>query len=65
MAREKEGFRDNLARLDVKFPEQELLNISEVSRYLGVHRDTATKLLKGKMLPGNKVSKVTLARVIS
>lgn len=65
MAREKEGYRDNLARLDAKYPDKELLNVSEVSRYLGVHRETALKLLKGKMLPGNKISKVTLARVIS
>lgn len=65
MAREKEGFRDNLERLDAKYPDKELLSLSEAARYLGIHRETATKLLNGKMLPGNKISKVTLARVIS
>ena len=65
MAREKEGYRDNLARIDAAYPDKELLSLAEVSRYLGVHRETAGKLLKGKMLPGNKISKVTLARAIS
>lgn len=65
MAREKESFRDNLERLDAKYPDKELLSLSEAARYLGIHRETTAKLLKGKMLPGNKISKVALARVIS
>lgn len=65
MAREKEDFRDNLCRIDAKFPEVELLNIKEASEWLGVDRRTVMKIMNGKILPGNKISKVALARAIS
>ena len=65
MAREKECFRDNLERLDAKYPGKELLSLAEAARYLGVHRETAAKLLSDKMLPCSKISKVALARVLS
>lgn len=62
--RDKQDFRDNLERLDSAFPGKELLNISEVTKYLGIGRgkvarmfpfDTKTRLC----------SKVTVARIIS
>lgn len=43
MAREKELFRDNLARLDEKFPEVELIPILLVAEHLGVDSRTLKK----------------------
>ena len=65
MAREKEDFRDNLCRIDARFPEAELLNIKEAASWLGIDPRTVSKIMKGKILPGNKISKVALARAIS
>lgn len=65
MAREKECFRDNLERLDAKFPDKELLSMAEAERCLGIDRRTISKIVGGKILPGNKISKVALARAIS
>ena len=35
MAREKEGFRENLARIDAKFPDKELLTVGEATAFIG------------------------------
>lgn len=72
MPREKEGFRDQLERLDHIFPGKETLNIEEAATLLGVYRAT---LLHDKTFPVKKVgesqkkyggkyiiSKVALAR---
>lgn len=63
--REKEGFREQLERLDVKFPDRELIKLSEASRLLGMHRITLTedkgfpkKRVKGRWM----IPKVALAR---
>jgi len=65
MAREKENYRDNLQRLDERFPDKELLNVKEAAVWLGVDPRTVPKLLGSKVLPGSKVSKVALAKAIS
>lgn len=41
--REKADFRDNLVRLDEKFPGRELLRISEVAEFMGVDRRTVQR----------------------
>lgn len=38
MAREKESYRDNLARLGTAFPDKELLKFPEVVTFLGIDR---------------------------
>ena len=62
MPREKEAYRDNLERLCEKFPDKELLNVSEVVKFLGVSRRYVEKAYPFK---GNKISKATLARILS
>lgn len=52
MPREKEGFRDQLVRLDELFPDRETLTLDEVSELLGVYRKT---LLNDKTFPAKKV----------
>lgn len=57
MPREKEGFREQLARLSEKYPGREMISIQEASEVTGYHRRT---LLKDKSFPrkmiGNKYS---------
>lgn len=54
MAREKELFRDNLARLDEKFPEVELIPLLAVSSFLGLDPRT---LKKRRDFPARKVGR--------
>lgn len=54
MPREKELFRDNLARLDAVFPEKEILFIADLKKYFGVKDPrTVRRLLK---MPKNEKS---------
>lgn len=41
--REKAGYRDCLAELNRLFPEQGMLNKTEVAQFLGVDRKTVTR----------------------
>jgi hypothetical protein len=43
MAREKESYRDNLARLDTAFPDKEILKFPEVVTFLGLDRRIVEK----------------------
>ena len=54
MAREKELFRDNLARLDEQFPGKELIPIRSVTEYLGLDYRTLTE---SKGFPHRKVGR--------
>ena len=63
MPREKEGFRDNLERLDEAFPGKELLTQREAAAYCGVCRQTIAKYVPA--VPGGaKISKTSLARYL-
>ena len=62
MPREKELFRDNLERLEQKFPEKELLNIKEVSTFCGINYRTAKKRFTFK---NNYISKLKFASELS
>lgn len=54
MAREKELFRDNLARLDVEFPGKELIPLLSVTAYLGLDRRT---LMESKGFPARRIGR--------
>ena len=62
--REREGFRDNLARLQEAFPDKELLTVSDVARYVGADRSTVRRWYKFNATT-HRISKVDLARAIS
>ena len=59
MPREKEAFRDQLARLDEAFPGKELLKRGEICTYLGISRDAQRAHYQ---FVGPFISKVELAR---
>lgn len=62
MPREKESFRDNLERINEKFPNQELLSKKEVAAYCGLDHRTVAKLFSFKDC---YISKAVLAREMS
>lgn len=62
MAREKEGYRENLELLNLRFPDHDLLTMEEVMQVTGyTDRRTIIKYL-GKYIVNNRLSKVYLAR---
>ena len=62
MAREKEGYRENLELLNNRFPDHDMLSIEEVMQVTGYKkRDTVRKHL-GKSFVNKRLSKTALAR---
>lgn len=66
MPREKPLFRDNLDRLDVAFPNKEILKYQDIADYLGVSKVTVKRKFQkdyNKKLGG--ISKAVLASILS
>ena len=55
MPREKEGFREQLARLTEKFPDREMITLPEACEVTGCYRQT---LLRDKSFPRKKMGAV-------
>lgn len=62
MSREKEGFRDNMERLNEFFPNKELLSVTDVVKFTGRDRRTVTRFFSFR---NNFISKVEVARTLS
>ena len=67
MPREKECFRDNLERLDEKFPDKETLSMSEAAAYIGISMTTLWRHSERYHIDPvtKRVSKTQLARALS
>lgn len=63
MAREKELFRDNLERLDEKYPGKEFFNWREAARLVGIDERTLMKYYRRGKEPF--ISKMRLASILS
>lgn len=62
MAREKEGYRENLEILNERFPDHDLLTMEEVMVTTGYRsKNTVLKHLGDKFV-NNRISKVFVAR---
>lgn len=62
MAREKDGYRENLEILNRRFPEHEMLSIEQVMEVTGYRsRNTVLKHFEGRFV-NKRLSKVYLAR---
>lgn len=62
MAREKDGYRDNLELLNLRFPQHDMLTIEEVMQVTGIRtKDTVRKHL-GQFYVNRRISKAALAR---
>ena len=62
MAREKDGYRDNLEILNIRYPDHDMLTIEEVMQVTGIRtKDTVRKHL-GQFYVNRRISKVYLAK---
>lgn len=65
MAREKEGFREQLERLDAAFPGREIIRRTELAQFLGISYDTVKRQFKTEYNQRMKgYTKVTVARAL-
>ena len=62
MPREKEGYRENLELLNIRFPDHDMLSIEEVMAVTGVSSRTTFSKYFGCNLVNKRLSKVFLAR---
>lgn len=62
MPMEKEAYRDNLERIKNSYPTKELLNVTEVTKFMGVDRGTVERRFSFKR---GDISVATLARELS
>jgi hypothetical protein len=62
MAREKEGYRDNLELLNLRFPNHDLLTFEEVMQVTGYTDRRSIRKYFGSQIINNRLSKVYLAR---
>ena len=63
MSREREAYRDNLERLDKRFPDAEMLTIKEVAAFTGYSEPSVRKIFV--FTPYRRISKADLARQMS
>lgn len=64
MSREKQGYRETLAALNEMFPDQGMLNKTEVAKFLGVNpRTIQRKKLQFNEATG-RITKADLARQV-
>ena len=62
MARELDGYRENMELLNNRYPDHDMLTMEEVKEVTGYRsKDTVLKHL-GSKFAGNRLSKVYLAR---
>lgn len=62
MPKDREGFKDNMERLNEVFPTHDLLSIKDVTQFTGRSRDVVKRLFTFK---SGYISKVELARALS
>lgn len=62
MAREKEGYRDNLELLNARYPDHDMLSFLEVKTVMGWTDTRTVKKYLGKYITCERISKAALAR---
>lgn len=62
MPREKDGYRENLEMLHVRFPEHDMLSAEEVKQVTGYANIRTVKKYYGQYFVGNRISKTYVAR---
>lgn len=62
MAREKEGYRENIEQLNRLFPEREMLTVQETMQILGYGSKNTIKKYLGAKIVNGRISKAALAR---
>ena len=62
MAREKEGYRENLELLNTRFPDHDMLTVEEVQQATGFASPKTVRKHLGQHFCSNRISKVHVAR---
>lgn len=62
MAREKEGYRENLEILNNRFPDHDMLSIEEIMQVTGIRSMTTVRKYFGEKMVLKRLSKAALAR---
>lgn len=62
MAREKDGYRENLELLNNRFPENDLLSMEQAMQVVGCEDRRTLKKHLGQYIVNKRISKVYLAR---
>ena len=62
MAREKEFFRDNLQRLNERFPDHDMLSFEEIKCVMGWTDTRTIKKYLGKYIANERICKPALAQ---
>jgi len=66
--REKEDYRNNIEQLNLKFPDKDMLNVTDISKFTGFDRGTVREIFGKEFIQLGKskyISKAKLARIIS
>lgn len=64
MPKEPEGYRENIALLNARFPEKDMLGVAEVAEFCGVSQDTVRRRIRFNSIL-NRITKSDLARQIT
>lgn len=64
MAREKDGYRENLEILNTRFPDHDMLSLLEVKQVMGWNDTRTVKKHFGKYIAYERISKSALARLM-
>lgn len=64
MSREKEGFRDNMALLNERFPDKDMLTITEVAEFMGVTPRTVRRNIRFNEQT-RRITKADLSRQVT
>jgi hypothetical protein len=61
LAREKDGYRENLELLNVRFPQHDMLSMEQVMEVTGYKSKNTVQKHLGSKFVSNRISKVYLA----
>lgn len=62
MSREKDGYRENLELINIRFPDHDLLSLEQAMQIIGYSDRRTVRKHLGKYIVNNRISKVYLAR---
>ncbi len=62
MSREKDGYRENLELINIRFPDHDLLSLEQAMQIVGYSDRRTVRKHLGKYIVNNRISKVYLAR---
>ena len=62
MPREKDGYRENLELLNLRFPDHDMLSLEQVRQVTGFGSDKTVRKHLGQYFHGGRISKVYVAK---